>query len=216
MRGCVARRAAAAVSSGAVVTMSCKRGLRMICTIGRAHYARPAPVSKDMKELIALFTQIALLRRIGGSLCVNLLVALALPALPHAAAAGAHAVEGQWLAPLLIETLFTLVWDVALLRFAGRPERTLQTVTAVFGLQTVLAPLTDTFDWLMVRFSGDGSWQVPVACAELLAWTWLIAANSYVVKAALEWSSTASVVLVILQVVVEVALLLAVFAPGHT
>jgi hypothetical protein len=203
----------------------------MISTIGRAHYARPAPVSKDMKELIALFTQIALLRRgpqdlpasmlllvltIGGYLCVNLLVALALPALPHAAAAGAHAVEGQWLAPLLIETLFTLVWYVALLRFAGRPERTLQTVTAVFGLQTVLAPLTDTFDWLMVRFSGDGSWQVPVACAELLAWTWLIAANSYVVKAALEWSSTASVVLVILQVVVEVALLLAVFAPGHT
>jgi hypothetical protein len=203
----------------------------MICTIGRAHYARPAPVSKDMKELIALFTQIALLRRgpqdlpasmlllvltIGGYLCVNLLVALVLPALPHAAAAGAHAVEGQWLAPLLIETLFTLVWYVALLRFAGRPERTLQTVTAVFGLQTVLAPLTDTFDWLMVRFSGDGAWQLPVACAELLAWTWLIAANSYVVKAALEWSSTASVVLVILQVVVEVALLLAVFAPGHT
>jgi hypothetical protein len=184
-----------------------------------------------MKELIALFTQIALLRRgpqdlpasmlllvltIGGYLCVKLLVALTLPALPHAAAAGAHAVEGQWLAPLLIETLFTLVWYVALLRFAGRPERTLQTVTAVFGLQTVLAPLTDTFDWMMMRFSEGGSWQVPVACAELLAWTWLIAANSYVVKAALEWSSTASVVLVILQVVVEVALLLAVFAPGHT
>ena len=71
-----------------------------------------------MKELIGLFTQIALLRRgpqdlpasmlllvltIGGYLCVNLLVALALPPVPHAAAASAHAVEGQWLAPLLIE-----------------------------------------------------------------------------------------------------------------
>ena len=47
-------------------------------------------------------------------------------------------------------------------------------------------------------------------------WAWLIAANSYIVKAALEWSSTASVVLVILQWLVEAALLLALFAPGHT
>jgi hypothetical protein len=183
-----------------------------------------------MKELIGLFTQIALLRRgpqdlpasmlllvltIGGNLCVNLLVALALPPLPHAAAGGAHA-EGQWLAPLLIETLFTLVWYVALLRLAGRPERTLQTATAVFGLQTVLAPLTEAFEWLMVRFSGDGPWQVPVVCAGLLCWTWLIAANSYIVKAALEWSNTASVVLVILQLIVQGALLLALFAPGNT
>ena len=70
----------------------------MICTIGLPHYARLAPVSKDMKELIGLYTQIALLRRgpqdlpasmlllvltIGGYLCVNLLVALALPPVPQ-------------------------------------------------------------------------------------------------------------------------------------
>ena len=35
----------------------------MICTIGRAHYARPASPSEDMRELIQLFAQIALLRR---------------------------------------------------------------------------------------------------------------------------------------------------------
>ncbi len=184
-----------------------------------------------MKELIGLYTQIALLRRgpqdlpasmlllvltIGGYLCVNLLVALALPPVPHAAAASAHAVEGQWLAPLLIEALFTLGWYVALLRLTGHPERMLQTATAVFGFQAVLAPLTDSVEWLMVRFSGDGPWQLPVACAGLLWWAWLIAANSYIVKAALEWSNTASVVLVILQWLVEAALLLALFAPGHT
>jgi hypothetical protein len=35
---------------------------------------------------------------------------------------------------------------------------------------------------------------------------WLIAANSHIVKAALEWSSTVSVVLVILQILSSFAL----------
>jgi len=121
-----------------------------------------------------------------------------------------------WPAPLLVDALFTLVWYVVLLRLVGRPERTLQTATAVFGLQAVLAPLSIASEWLTRRFAEDTIWQVPVTCAALLLVAWLIAASSHIVKAALEWSGTASVALVILQMLAGWLLLLALFPPVST
>jgi hypothetical protein len=169
-----------------------------------------------MTELIRLFTQIALLRRgpqdlpasmlllvlvVAGYLSVNFLVSSALPPDDH------------WQGPLLVDTLFTLAWYVALLKLLGRSERILQTATAVFGLQGLLSPLLIASDWLMVRFGEDALWQVPVACAGLLLIVWLVAANSQIVKAALEWSSPASVVLVVLQIFTGRVLLFALFPP---
>ena len=175
-----------------------------------------------MRELIGLFTQIALLRRgpqdlpasvlllvltIIAYLCVNLLVNVALPPVKDL-----PPITG-WLAPLLIGTLFTLAWYVVLLRLVGRPERTVQTATAVFGLQMVLSPLSVAFEWLMRRFGEDQTWEVPITSAGLLLIAWLIAANSHIVKAALDWSGMASVALVILEMLVGWLLLLALFSP---
>jgi hypothetical protein len=169
-----------------------------------------------MKEIIGLFTQIALMRRgpqdlpasmlllvlaITGYLCVNFVVSSALPPDEH------------WQGPLLVDALFTLVWYVALLRLLGRPERMLQTVTAVFGFQAVLSPLLIASTWLMRRVGEDATWQLPVSCAGLLLLAWLIAANSHVVKAALEWPGAASVALVILQMVAGWLLVFALFPP---
>ena len=56
-----------------------------------------------------------------------------------AAAKGAEAALRSWPALLLLDTVFLYVWYAALLRLAGRPERTLQTVTAVFGFRIILA-----------------------------------------------------------------------------
>jgi len=169
-----------------------------------------------MRELIQLFAQIALLRRgpqdlpastlllaltVLGYLGVNLVVSSVLPP-----------VKG-WPAQVLVDTLFMLAWYVALLKLLGRSERILQTATAVFGLQGLLSPLLIASDWLMLRFGEDTLWQVPVACAGLLLIIWLVAANSQIVKAALEWSSPASVVLVILQIFTGRVLLFALFPP---
>jgi hypothetical protein len=170
-----------------------------------------------MRELVQLFAQIALLRRgpqdlpasrlllaltVGAYLAVNFLVASALPPVK------------DWPAQVLIDALFTLLWYVGLLRLLGRGERFLQTATAVFGLQTLLSPLLIASDWLMLRFGQNGLWQLPVACAGLLLIVWLIAASSQIVKAALEWSSPASVVLVILQTFSGRVLLVALFPPA--
>jgi len=169
-----------------------------------------------MKEIIRLFTQIALLKRgpqdlpasmlllvlaIVGYLGVNFVLSSALPPTEH------------WQAPLLVDTAFTLVWYVVLLRLLGRAERMLQTVTAVFGLQAVLSPLLIGSTWLLRRVGEDATWQLPITCAGLLLLAWLIAANSHVVKAALEWPGPASVALVILQLVAGWVVVYALFPP---
>jgi len=172
-----------------------------------------------MKELIQLFTQIALLRRgphdlpasmlllvmtIVGYFGINFLVSSLMPP-----------IKG-WPAHLAVDVVFTLVWYVVLLRLAGRSERTLQTTTAVFGFQAVLSPLLVISEWLMLRFAQDTTWQLPVALIWLMLVIWVIAANSHVVKAALEWSSAASVFLVILQILAGQLVLFALFPATPT
>jgi hypothetical protein len=184
---------------------------------------RSAPVLKAMTELVKLFTQIALLRRgpqdlpasmlllvltMAAYLVVNLLL---IAVLPPANAAELRTSPAQ----LLVDTAFTLLWYVVLLRLAGRPERTLQTCTAVFGLQTVLAPLLGFESWLSPRLAQDTTWMIPVNLFAIVVVVWLIAANSHVVKAALEWSSSASVVLVILQILAGLVLQRELFSIPH-
>jgi hypothetical protein len=181
---------------------------------------RSALIAEAMKELVKLFTQIALLRRgpqdlpasmlllaltIVAYLAINLLLAGLLPP-PTAADAAARLSETDspnWAAQLLLDTVFTLVWYVALLRLAGRSERTLQTTTAVFGFQIMLAPVLFLSSWLSPRFTQESPWFVPVALFSIAVFVWLVAANSHIVKAALEWSAGASVALAILQIVTD-------------
>jgi hypothetical protein len=169
-----------------------------------------------MKEILRLFMQIALLRRgpqdlpasrlllaltVIGYLAVNLVVESALQPDYH------------WSGPLLADAAFMLLWYIGALRLAGRPERILQTVTAIFGFQGVLSPLLIGSEWLMRRFHDDATWQAAVTCMGLLLLAWLIAANSHIVKQALEWSGTASVALVILQIVAGWVVVFTLFPP---
>jgi hypothetical protein len=173
-----------------------------------------------MRELIRLYMQIALLRRgpqdLPASTLLLVITVLAYLGVSLLADAVLPSVKGEstWPEQLLIDTVFTLVWYVALLRLVGRPERTLQTVTAVFGLQALLAAPEVAFAWVMRRYIEDSTWQVPIICLGLLLLAWLIAANSYIVKVALEWSSMASVALVILQILAGQLLVLALLTPA--
>ncbi|HTC14261.1 MAG TPA: hypothetical protein VK695_00515 [Steroidobacteraceae bacterium] len=177
-----------------------------------------------MRELVRLFTQIAVLRKgpqdvpvsalllaltLLGYLAVNFLITSALPV-------DRHWPDEHWQGPLLVDSLFILLWYVVLLRLVKRPERTLQTVTAVFGVQAVLSPLLIGTEWLLRRYGEDATWNAPVTFLGLLLLAWLIAAYSHVVKAALEWSGSASVALVILQMLASWLVLFAVFPPGKS
>ena len=169
-----------------------------------------------MSEFIRLYAQIALLRRGPQDLPASrLLLALTVGAFlaVHFAVSSLLPPDSRWPGILVVATLFTLLWYVLVLRLAGRPERTLQTTTAVFGFQTVLTPLVDSCAWLVRRVGEDSPWQLPFMCALLLLFAWVIAANSHIVKAALDWSATSSVALVILQTLAGWLVLSALFPP---
>ena len=167
-----------------------------------------------MKEIIQLFTQIALLRRgpqdLPASMLLLVLTALAYFLVNFVVAGLLPPLKG-WSGHPLIDIAFTFGWYFVLLRLAGRSERNLQTTTAVLGFQTVLAPPMIISNWLVLRFAQDQTWQLPVALMFLMLLVWVIAANGHVVKAALEWSSLASVGLVILQIFAQELLELALF-----
>jgi hypothetical protein len=169
-----------------------------------------------MKDVVRLYVQIALLRRGPQDLPASwLLLALTMCAYAAVNALVSGLLPGTgWPTPLAIDVLFTLAWYAALLQLTGRRERFLQTATAVFGFQSVLAPPLIVSEWLMKRFGQDSTWQLPITVAGLALVIWLIAANGHVVKAALDWSSATSVALVILQIVASQLLLLAFFPPN--
>jgi hypothetical protein len=168
-----------------------------------------------MQELIRLFTQIALLRRgpqdlptsapllaftIAAYFAANFAVSSVLPPF-----------QGPWVAHLCIDVVFMFVWYAVLLRMVGRPERFLQTTTAVYGFQTVLSPLLIASEGLTRRFAQDSIGQLSVTLVSLTVFVWIIAANSQIVKAALEWSMPSSVALVILQTLAGYLLMVELF-----
>ncbi|HTW37276.1 MAG TPA: hypothetical protein VMD49_01760 [Steroidobacteraceae bacterium] len=167
-----------------------------------------------MTDLARLYADIALLRRgpqdVPASLfllaitviaycAVNLIVNWALP-LPN----------DPWLPVLLIDVPFTLAWYGALLRLLRKPERVLQTTTAVFGFRAVLAPLLIGAEWLYRRFGADQSWQLMVAIGYVAVIVWMIAANGRILKAALEWSMFQCVALVLLETFASALLVVAI------
>jgi hypothetical protein len=166
-----------------------------------------------MTALARLYADIALLRRgpqdVPASLLLLALTVLAYLAINLAANLALPAPNDPWLPVLAIDVLFTLGWYTALLSALRRPERVLQTTTAVFGYRAVLAPLTIAAEWLVRRFGSVESWQLPLAIGYTAVVVWMIAANSHVLKAALEWTTFQCVALVILELVASGLLVVA-------
>jgi hypothetical protein len=155
-----------------------------------------------MTELFRLFAQIALSRKgpqdlpasplllaltVLGYFLVNYVVNLLMPAVE------------AWRLHLLVDVGFTLAWYAILLRAFGKPERFLQTATAIFGYQIVIAPLWIAAAYFLRRYTDDAVLQLPAAVIGLALLFWVIRAGGYILKAALELPLIACVVLIILQ-----------------
>src|SRR4030095_13743291 len=79
----------------------------------------------------------------------------------------------SWRVHLLVDVAFTLGWYAVLLRAVGKPERFLQTATAMFGYQLVLAPLWIAAIYLSRRFPEGSPWQFPAAVIGLAIAIWI-------------------------------------------
>lgn len=170
-----------------------------------------------MLSLVRLFTDIALLRRgpeelpasafllvgtMGANFLVNFLVSTLLPP-----------IAGPWHLHLVVDVVFTLAWYVALMRLFSKPERFLQTTTAVFGYQAVLAPALVATAWFASRFQHDDAAVAPIAIAGLGMLAWVLAANARILRSALDQPMPICVSLALLQIVVGQLVLLGLFPP---
>jgi hypothetical protein len=160
-----------------------------------------------MIELARLYTQIALLRRgpqdvpaagfvlamtVAAYFAVNAVLNQALQPLPV-----------PWLRPLLVTTAFILAWYAVLLRIAKRPERFVQTSSAVFGVETVISPLLVAIGWAVRRLGQESTWLLPLMFVWIVLVVWLVAANSHILRNAVEWPMLACVGVVILRIAVD-------------
>lgn len=156
-----------------------------------------------MKELLALFAQIAVSRKGPQDLPASwllLVLTVAGYGIIRFAISTVMPPVDQWRSHLLIEIAFTLAWYAVLLRTLGKPERFVQTATAIFGYELVLTPLFVATIYLSRQVKPDDLLYVPLALIALALAIWLIRAGSYVLKAALELPTAACVFLIILQI----------------
>jgi hypothetical protein len=160
-----------------------------------------------LTELLRLYADIAFCRRgpedlpgsrtvlwvtVGGYSAITFILSSLLP--PSA---------GDWGDHLALDVAFQLGWYWLLLRLLHRPERFLQTTSALFGYQAILAPLWITSVWLLARFSADSPALLPISFAWLGLFIWLLSVNVRILRSALEWPLFGCVTLVMLQSIAE-------------
>src|SRR3954471_1155068 len=169
-----------------------------------------------MKELFGLFAKIAISRKgpqeLPASWFLLALTVIGYWVLRYTVSALMPPAE-HWRLHLLVEVAFTLVWYAVLLRAVGKPERFIQTITAIFGSYLLLMP-----PWIIaVHFWQELPEQhalyAPMAILSLAIAIWVIRAESYVLKHALELPILACVILTILQTFTGEMLMRAVSPP---
>jgi hypothetical protein len=118
--------------------------------------------------------------------------------------------HGGWVIAVFLDTAFLAGWYWLLLAMAGRRERYLQTASAVFGLQTLLAAPSIAELWFSQQHPAD---RVPDLVLMLLLTIWTLTATSHIVQAALQRSRTMCWILALMQVLTE-SMLLSGLYPG--
>jgi hypothetical protein len=172
--------------------------------------------SRNMKELFGLFAQIAISRKGPQDLPVSYLL-LALTVLGYWVLRYSVSLVAppadHWRMHLLVQVVFTLTWYAVLLRAVGKPERFIQTATAIFGAGLLLDPPGVIAVHYWQELPEEHVLYVPMAFVVLVIAIWVIRVGSYVLKHALELPLLACVILTILQTFTGEMLMRAVSPP---
>jgi hypothetical protein len=119
--------------------------------------------------------------------------------------------QGNGAALIAIGIFATLFWFGLVLRMAGKSERTLQTLTAVFGFQLVLAPALVFSGWFFALYNQDPTWQFPAAMLRLVVEVWALAVLARILRSATEWPLFACVMLAVANELLALLLVLSLF-----
>jgi hypothetical protein len=118
--------------------------------------------------------------------------------------------EYDRIAIAVAEVVFAVAWYWALLQLARRPERFIQTASAIFGVSIVMLPLYTLAKWLTFGHKPD---DLPplVLFVGLVVQVWLLGVNSRILQAATQWPLAACIGLTLLREVVLLMVIAAVF-----
>jgi len=167
--------------------------------------------------ILGLFADIARLRRgpedLPASSTLLLLTIVAYAALDALLLSITPGLPGNSIVLIAIDMAVTLAWYAMLLRIAQKPERYLQTVTAVLGFQLVLAPILLASGWLFLKYQADTTWQLPASMVRLAVEVWALIVLSRILRSATGWPMFGCVALSIGQELVTLMLASAV-VPG--
>jgi hypothetical protein len=117
---------------------------------------------------------------------------------------------------IAISVAVTLLWYGALLRLAGKPQRTVQTLTAVFGFQIILAPALLFTAWFYFSYYQDPTWKFPAGLLRSAVEVWALVILARILRAATGWPMFSCVLLAIANELLSAVLMASVVGPATT
>lgn len=91
----------------------------------------------------------------------------------------------------------TLLFVWLVVQLARRPERFVQTATALFGAQVILTPALLATGWFFLSYGNDPTWQAPAIMLRLAVEVWVLLIVARIVRSATSWPMFACVGLAI-------------------
>jgi len=110
----------------------------------------------------------------------------------------------------------TIIWYGGLLRLAGKPERFVQTLTAVFGFQIILAPALLFTAWFYFSYYQDPTWKFPAGLLRSAVEIWALVILARILRAATGWPMFSCVLLAIANELLSAVLMASVATPAAT
>lgn len=118
-----------------------------------------------------------------------------------------------WPVAMVVSIVFTLMWYALVLRFAGKPERWMQVVAAVFGIGCLLTPLLAPLEAVLGRYGGTPE-QAPAWIVLVLPLAiYVVYLNARILRSAIEQPIPLCIVIVVLQWLLEAMLVSLVLGP---
>ena len=120
--------------------------------------------------------------------------------------------DRNWPAELLIGTISMLVWFRVALQLANKRERFQQTMTAMFGVSTIFAPLlVPMLNSVVAQMQAKEQPSQFLSMLSLFLMVWLVVIFVRIVRAAFEWPWPAALLLVIGQEIFSVLVFVLIF-----
>ncbi len=119
----------------------------------------------------------------------------------------------NWFLQLLASVAFSLLWYWGLLRLFGRPERFLQTMTAIVGFGCLITPILVPLTGLIAPYAAKPEQATPFILLLLPVAVYVVYVTARILRAAIERPMFQAVALVLLQTFLEPLILLSLFAP---